>query len=65
MHRPYSGGKLGNSEFQKFNRKFFKEKKEKVYEKVVNTLSKDQHVIGEILIHDVAVDANPQLLHEP
>ena len=36
-----------------------------MFESVVKTLSDDKHVLGEILIHDIAVDADPTLKIEP
>jgi hypothetical protein len=61
VHRPYSGGKLGKDDFQKFNKKFFNERKVKNFEKKVKTLTADPMLLGELLIQDVAVDANPEL----
>jgi hypothetical protein len=55
---------LGNEDFKKYNKKFFNERKVKVFEKKVHTLTDDPFLLGELLIHDVAVDADPSILEE-
>jgi hypothetical protein len=61
VHRPFSGGKIGNEQHKIFNEKFMHSRKTRQQETIIKGLSNDEIILALLQIHDAHVTADPSV----